>query len=49
MATASMYGLYKCTESGRLKCNPLLLLVVGYLGSVGIGTLSDSLTSSSSV
>jgi hypothetical protein len=40
-ATASMYGLYKCVE-GRFKCNPLLLLLVGYLGSVGIGTLSDS-------
>ncbi|MBN2538234.1 hypothetical protein JXB37_08165 [candidate division WOR-3 bacterium] len=40
-ATASMYGLYKCVGD-RFKCNPLLLLVVGYLGSVGIGTLSDS-------
>ncbi len=43
MATASMYGLYRCTADGKLKCNPLLLLVVGYVGSVGIGTLSDSL------
>jgi hypothetical protein len=43
MATASMYGLYRCTADGRLKCNLLLLLVVGYVGSVGIGTLSDSL------
>lgn len=40
-ATASMYGLYKCVE-GRFKCNPFLLLLVGYVGSVGIGTLSDS-------
>ncbi|UCG42493.1 MAG: hypothetical protein JSU73_11580 [candidate division WOR-3 bacterium] len=43
MATASMYGLYRCTADGRLKCNLLLLLLVGYAGSVGIGTLSDSL------
>jgi hypothetical protein len=43
MATASMYGLYRCTADGRLKCNLLLLLVVGYIGSVGLGTLSDSL------
>ncbi|MFO7674926.1 MAG: hypothetical protein R6X12_01210 [bacterium] len=42
MATSAMYGLYKC-EGGRTRCNPWLLLVVGYLGSVGIGTLSDSL------
>ncbi len=40
-ATASMYGLYRC-EDGKMKCNPLLLLGVGLLGSVGIGTLSDS-------
>jgi hypothetical protein len=40
-ATASMYGLYKCVGN-RFKCNPWLLLLVGYLGSVGIGTMSDS-------
>jgi hypothetical protein len=42
MVTASMYGLYKC---GRLrgKCNLWVLLFIGYLGSVGIATLSDSI------
>jgi len=42
MATASIYGLYRCNANGKPRCNPLLLLLVGYLGSVGIGTLSDS-------
>jgi hypothetical protein len=41
-ATAGVYGLYKCV-GGRNRCNPWLLLVIGYAGSVGIGTLSDSL------
>ena len=37
-----MYELYKC---GRLsgKCSLWILLVIGYVGSVGIATLSDSL------
>ena len=37
LVTASMYGLYK-----KGKCNLWALLAIGYLGSVGIATLSDS-------
>jgi len=37
LATASMYGLYK---KGKYKL--WMLLAIGYLGSVGIATLSDS-------
>ena len=42
LVTASMYELHKC---GRLKgkCNIWVLLVIGYVGSIGIATLSDSL------
>lgn len=41
MATASMYELHKCPVE-RKKCNLFILLVIGYLGSIGIATLSDS-------
>ena len=41
LVTASMYGLHKCGQT-RGKCNLLTLLVIGYLGSIGIATLSDS-------
>ena len=42
LVTASMYGLHKC---GRIKgkCNLFILLVIGYVGSIGIATISDSL------
>ena len=42
LVTASMYSLYKC---GCLKkrCNIWMLLVIGYFGSIGIATLSDSI------
>lgn len=42
MVTSSLYQLHKC---GRLKgkCSLAALLVIGYVGSVGIATLSDSL------
>jgi hypothetical protein len=41
-ATASMYKIHKC---GILKgrCRVLILLVIGYIGSVGIATISDSI------
>jgi len=41
-ATASMYKLHKC---GLLKgkCKLLILLAIGYFGSVGIATISDSI------
>jgi len=41
LATASMYELYKCPID-RKRCNIWILLVIGYLGSIGIATLSDS-------
>jgi hypothetical protein len=42
LVTASIYELHKC---GRIrgKCNLAILLAVGYIGSIGIATLSDSL------
>lgn len=47
LVTASMYRLHTCkTISGvcvKGHCNLWLLLVIGYLGSVGIATLSDSI------
>jgi len=42
LVTASMYECYKCGRFG-IKCNIWVLLVVGYIGSIGIATLSDSL------
>ncbi len=41
LATASMYELHKCPAT-RKRCNLFILLIVGYLGSIGIATLSDS-------
>ena len=47
LVTASMYKLHKCERiSGRCirgKCNLWMLLVIGYIGSIGIATISDSL------
>jgi len=42
LVTTSMYELHKC---GRLrwKCNLWVLLGIGYAGSIGIATLSDSI------
>ncbi|NQU16732.1 MAG: hypothetical protein HQ564_01595 [Candidatus Saganbacteria bacterium] len=41
MVTSSMYYHYKCGKL-KVKCNLLVLLLIGYFGSVGIATLSDS-------
>ncbi|MBD3426899.1 MAG: hypothetical protein GF409_06680 [Candidatus Omnitrophica bacterium] len=41
LVTASMYKNYKCSNGHA--CPVWALLTVGYLGSVGIATLSDSL------
>ncbi len=47
LVTASMYELHTCERiSGKClrgKCNLWILLIIGYIGSVGIATLSDSL------
>jgi hypothetical protein len=42
IVTASMYKkLHKCGHMD--KCNFLILLMIGYTGSIGIATISDSL------
>lgn len=41
LVTASMYGLYRSHRLG--KTNIFVLLAIGYVGSVGIATLSDSI------
>jgi len=40
LVTASIYEIHKCGDSS-LKCNIWVLLAIGYVGSVGIATLSD--------
>ena len=46
MVTASMYRLHTCERvSGKCLrggCNLWVLLIIGYVGSIGIATLSDS-------
>ena len=42
LVTASMYELHKCGRF-RWKCNLWVLLGIGYVGSIGIATLSDSI------
>ena len=42
LVTASMYELHKC-PGVRSKCNLWVLLIIGYAGSIGIATLSDSI------
>ena len=46
LVTASMYRLHKCARIGgkclRGGCNFWILIIIGYVGSVGIATLSDS-------
>ncbi|MDP8248378.1 MAG: hypothetical protein P9M00_09605 [Candidatus Tritonobacter lacicola] len=42
LVTASMYELHKCPVEKK-RCNIWVLLAIGYVGSVGIATLSDSL------
>jgi len=42
LVTASMYELHKC-RADRKQCNLWVLLLIGYTGSIGIATLSDSI------
>jgi len=45
LVTASIYEIHKCgwrCGHERGKCNLWMLLIVGYVGSIGIATLSDS-------
>jgi len=41
LVTAAIYKQYKCPMDNK-RCNLFLLLVIGYVGSVGIATLSDA-------
>ena len=41
LVTASMYERHRCKNNG-LKCNIWVLLAIGYIGAIGIATLSDS-------
>lgn len=41
MATAAMYRRHKCSVDRR-QCNIFVLLVIGYVGALGVATLSDS-------
>jgi len=47
LVTASMYKLHTCGHiSGKClrgQCNLWVLLIIGYVGSIGIATISDSL------
>ncbi len=47
LVTASMYGLHKCERISAKcisgKCNFWILLIIGYAGSIGIATISDSI------
>ncbi len=40
LVTASMYEFYRC-RIDKKRCNIFLLLLIGYLGAIGIATLSD--------
>ena len=42
LATAGLYKHYQC-RTDRRECNIFMLLFVGYVGAIGIATLSDSL------
>jgi hypothetical protein len=42
IATTSMFKHYQCTHKG-FACSIWALILVGYIGSIGIATLSDSL------
>ena len=46
LVTASMYELHTCKrvrgKYERGKCNLWILLIIGYVGSIGIATISDS-------
>jgi hypothetical protein len=42
LVTASMYERHKCGGFGK-GCNLAVLLAIGYVGSIGIATISDSI------
>lgn len=42
IATAGLYTRYKCAKEKK-QCNIFSLLLIGYIGAIGVATLSDSL------
>jgi len=44
LVTAAIYGFHTCPPGKHIpgKCNLWMLFIIGYVGSVGIATLSDS-------
>ncbi|MCK4545063.1 hypothetical protein KAU43_05950 [candidate division WOR-3 bacterium] len=42
LVTSSMYKFHKCKDS-NIKCNIWVLIIIGYIGSIGIATISDSI------
>jgi len=42
LTTAAMYKRYQCPMDKK-NCNVFFILVIGYVGSIGIATLSDSI------
>jgi hypothetical protein len=43
LVTASIYSLYKRSASGKREYSILAILLIGFVGSIGIATLSDSI------
>lgn len=43
IVTASIYRLHTCPHGKGKLCNLPILFIVGYIGSIGIATLSDSI------
>ena len=43
LTTATMYRLHTCPRGGPGRCNLPFLFAVGFVGSIGIATLSDSI------
>ena len=42
LVTASIYQLHTCPKAKGQRCNLPILLAIGFVGSIGISTLSDS-------
>jgi len=43
LVTASLFQLHTCPKGKGKRCNLPLLIAIGFVGSIGIATLSDSL------
>jgi len=43
LVTASLYKLHTCPKGEGKRCNLPILLAIGFIGSIGIATLSDSI------